>query len=327
MTSIMWFRRDLRLRDNPALRAAADNGPVLGLFVIDPSLVAQRRACETRLAGCVPPLAGRVDRRSAVRPPRQAVLGRAPDGRAGGGRTGARDQRLHPYGRARDRAVGGAALPDEVDGVATGTPYAVAPGTITNGSGSPTRCSRRSARPGAATAGTTRRRRHATLRGCRPTTTSGSTRCSTRRCATHLTGCPTPGEDAARRRLRSFLDRDVDEYDDARDDPGADRTSRLSPYLKYGVLHPRQLLADTAGRRSGGAPTFETELAWRDFYADVLFHRPDSAWHDLNPVAGLAYDEPADAIEAWKRGAPASRSSTPGCGSCSARAGCTTGCG
>ena len=38
MTSIMWFRRDLRLRDNPALRAAAADGPVLGLFVLDPVL-------------------------------------------------------------------------------------------------------------------------------------------------------------------------------------------------------------------------------------------------------------------------------------------------
>ena len=38
MTSIMWFRRDLRLRDHPALRAAAAEGPVLGLFVLDPAL-------------------------------------------------------------------------------------------------------------------------------------------------------------------------------------------------------------------------------------------------------------------------------------------------
>ena len=38
MASIMWFRRDLRLRDNPALRAAAGSGEVLGLFVLDPVL-------------------------------------------------------------------------------------------------------------------------------------------------------------------------------------------------------------------------------------------------------------------------------------------------
>jgi deoxyribodipyrimidine photolyase len=114
---------------------------------------------------------------------------------------------------------------------------------------------------------------------------------------------PTPGEDAAWRRVRSFLEHDVDAYDRLRDDPGADRTSRLSPYLKYGVLHPRQVLAKTAAKRSTGATTFETELAWRDFYADVLYQSPDSAWHDLNRVPGLTYDEPDDAIEAWKQGA------------------------
>ena len=131
------------------------------------------------------------------------------------------------------------------------------------------------------------------------------------------------------RRFRSFLERDVDDYDTARDDPGADRTSRLSPYLKYGVLHPRQLLAETAGHaRSAGATTFETELAWRDFYADVLFHHPDSAWSDLNRVPGLTYDEPATTrSRRGSRARPASRSSTRGCASCSPRAGCTTGCG
>ena len=60
----------------------------------------------------------------------------------------------------------------------------------------------------------------------------------------------TPGEDAACAATAAFLDRDVDDYGEARNDPSADRTSRLSPYLKYGVLHPRQLLADTAGKRS-----------------------------------------------------------------------------
>ena len=38
MASVMWFRRDLRLGDNPALLAAVDDGPVLPLFVLDPAL-------------------------------------------------------------------------------------------------------------------------------------------------------------------------------------------------------------------------------------------------------------------------------------------------
>ena len=113
---------------------------------------------------------------------------------------------------------------------------------------------------------------------------------------------PTAGEDAALRRWRSFLERDLDEYDEMRDEPGADRTSRVSPYLKLGVLHPRQLLADLSDRRSQGAASYENEIAWREFYADVLFTNPASAWADLRPVAGLTYDEPADAIEAWKTG-------------------------
>ena len=37
-SSVMWFRRDLRVRDNPALLAALEEGPVTGLFVLDPAL-------------------------------------------------------------------------------------------------------------------------------------------------------------------------------------------------------------------------------------------------------------------------------------------------
>jgi deoxyribodipyrimidine photo-lyase len=82
-----------------------------------------------------------------------------------------------------------------------------------------------------------------------------------------------------------------------------DGTSRLSPYLKLGVLHPRTLLADLAGRREKGARVFETELAWREFYADVLWHHPASAWHDLRPeLRGLRYDDAGERFDAWRAG-------------------------
>ena len=51
----------------------------------------------------------------------------------------------------------------------------------------------------------------------------------------------------------------------------------MSVHLKYGTLHPRTLLADLAQQSGEGAETMRSELAWRDFYADVLWHRPDSA--------------------------------------------------
>src|SRR5689334_5664751 len=136
MTAIMWFRRDLRLRDHPALRAAAEGGDVLGLFVLDRALwagagparrawlSASLRALDESMGGrlCV-----RLGSASSV-VPRMAEEVEA--------------EQLHvtreftPYALARDRAVVDA-LPGHVEGVATGTPYAVAPGTIVNGSGAP----------------------------------------------------------------------------------------------------------------------------------------------------------------------------------------------
>ena len=78
----------------------------------------------------------------------------------------------------------------------------------------------------------------------------------------------------------------------------------MSAYLKFGVVHPRTLLADLAehAERAGpGAARFETELAWREFYADVLARNPHSTTADLNHVE-LAYDEPGSAFERWREG-------------------------
>ena len=121
--------------------------------------------------------------------------------------------------RARDRAVV-EALPDGVEGVATG--YAVRRGA---GPG-PQRL--RQALQGVhallqglaqRTAGTTRCPPRATSSGCRPTATSGSRRCSTRRCARHPTGCRHPARTPRGGAAAAFLDGDVDDYDDAAQRP------------------------------------------------------------------------------------------------------------
>ena len=52
----------------------------------------------------------------------------------------------------------------------------------------------------------------------------------------------------------------------------------MSAALKYGEIHPRTMLADIAARSKGrtpGADTYVTELIWREFYADVLWHHPE----------------------------------------------------
>jgi deoxyribodipyrimidine photo-lyase len=122
---------------------------------------------------------------------------------------------------------------------------------------------------------------------------------------------PAAGEAAAAAAWERFRDERLPGYADGRDRPGTNGTSRMSAYLKYGCIHPRTLLADLAGGRSAGddresADRYATELAWRDFYADVLWHRPDSAREYLKPeLQAMGYDSGPDAeelVRAWEEG-------------------------
>ncbi|NTW39094.1 MAG: deoxyribodipyrimidine photo-lyase, partial [Cellulomonadaceae bacterium] len=127
-----------------------------------------------------------------------------------------------------------------------------------------------------------------------------------------VTGPLPIGEDAARSRWATFLDEGLETYGDRRDRPDLDGTSGLSAQLKYGTVHPRTLLADVAAHpaaRSAGATTFVNEIAWREFYADVLWHHPASAWTDLRPDLGaMQYADPltdaatATLVDAWREG-------------------------
>jgi deoxyribodipyrimidine photo-lyase len=116
-------------------------------------------------------------------------------------------------------------------------------------------------------------------------------------------GCTPPraGEQAALDAWASFRDQRLADYSDGRDIPGGDGASSMSTYLKWGEIHPRTLLADLD--RSAAATAYRRELAWREFYADVLWHQPESARRDLREeFAELEYDEPDDRFEAWTQG-------------------------
>ena len=76
---------------------------------------------------------------------------------------------------------------------------------------------------------------------------------------------PEAGEEAAARRWQEFLDERLDAYAEDRDRPDHHGTSQLSAPLKWGELHPRTILEDLSSERSAGAETFRTEFAWREF--------------------------------------------------------------
>ena len=307
MTSLLWLRRDLRRRDHPALlaaREAAGDGELVVAFVVDPRLwdgggaarrawlAATLRATDEAFEGAltlvhgdprrvVPELAARVGA-SSVHVSRETT----------------------PAGRRRDEVVTDRLREAGVEWVETGTPYAVGPGLVTNGTGEPykvftpfAKAWRAHGWPDPAPTPA-----HLPLRHAR-NDADATAALAAALAAPGLPALPEAGEEAALRRWRSFRESALADYADDRNRPDLDGTSRLSPYLKLGVLHPRTLLADLAGERGKGAYTYANELAWREFYADVLWHQPRTAWHDLRPeMSRMRYDEPDDAIEAWKEG-------------------------
>jgi deoxyribodipyrimidine photo-lyase len=294
--SVVWFRRDLRLHDHPAVAAAA-GGPVAGLFVIDPRLWgpagAARRAF---LAGCLRRLHEGTGGRLVVRYGDPAEVVPAVAREAGAAEVVVTDD-FGPYGQARDDAVEQALARETARLRRIGSPYAVAPGLVTKADGEPYRVY------------------SAFYRAWRrigwpvPEEAVDVDWVDVAGDALPVVdpvpaGLPPAGEAAAHEALDRFLAEDLEHYAANRNAPAADATSRLSPYLKWGCLHPRQVLVHLGEGR--GPEAFRREIAWREFYADVLFHAPDSARQSLRPeMRRLRADTGADAdrrFEAWVEG-------------------------
>ncbi len=109
------------------------------------------------------------------------------------------------------------------------------------------------------------------------------------------------GEINAIATLERFLAGRVENYSENRNRADLGGTSHLSHALSHGEIHPRTILARVPD--GPDAEVFKKEIAWREFYADVLFQRPDSVTEYLDPkFARMRYDEPTDKFEAWKRG-------------------------
>jgi deoxyribodipyrimidine photo-lyase len=110
---------------------------------------------------------------------------------------------------------------------------------------------------------------------------------------------PRGGETAGRRRLSAWLRGGVARYEAGHDDLEADATSRLSPYLHFGCISP--LEAAARAEELPGAEPFVRQLAWRDFFHQLLAARPETAHEDMRPRARRWRDD-GEALEAWKRG-------------------------
>ncbi|MGD8907844.1 MAG: deoxyribodipyrimidine photo-lyase [Chromatiales bacterium] len=118
------------------------------------------------------------------------------------------------------------------------------------------------------------------------------------------------GETGALEQLHRFLQQRIDDYDSTRDLPGIQGTSRLSPHLHFGEIGPRQILhalrSTLAGEASTGAESFLRELGWREFAHHLLYHFPQTDQAPLNPKFkafpwAWAAQLP-EALRAWQQG-------------------------
>jgi deoxyribodipyrimidine photo-lyase len=290
MPALMWFRRDLRLADNPAWSAATrSHDEVVALFVIDPALWRPGSIRTSLLAGHLEALDGALAERGG----RLRIEHGDPEtvvphfaGRAGVDAVYLNED-YTPYATRRDAAVEAAVAMERFSGLVIHPP-----GDVLTAAGTPPKVF------------TPYHRRWAEEPwGLWPT--PGDARIA----ADAGIGLPDgdtapliePGEAAAQARLAEFMDR-VDGYPEERDRPDLDTTSRLSSDLHFGTLDPRRVRHEV-GEATAARAAFVRQLAWRDFYLQVMFHNPASLDHELRPdYAGIAWrNDPAE-LTAWQEG-------------------------
>ena len=119
----------------------------------------------------------------------------------------------------------------------------------------------------------------------------------------------TPGERGARRALRRFLRDGLPGYAEGRDRPDLDLTSHLSPHLRFGEISPRRILIEldkavaANPHLMASAAKFRAELAWREFSYNLLHQQP--RLHEINfrnDFDAFPWRDDKDALRAWRCG-------------------------
>ncbi len=314
--AILWFRRDLRLHDHPALTAAvAEADEVVPLFVLDDRLLMGRWASANRAwfmrESLVVLAAGLAERGASLRVVRGQPEDVVPElAREIGATDVYLTREAAPYGRARDRAVTAAAGARGIAVHAKHGQYVHEPAELATRDGRPF-----------AVYGAFRRAWDATpRRAVLPAPTRIPSRNANGRSRPDVipdlgpptadrTLIPAPGEAAARGRLARWAGRadagvsaPVDDYAGARNGLALDGTSRLSQDLRFGLLSPVEV-ADRVDGPGDGRRVFLAELAWREFYAHVLWHHPGVLREPLQAgLAGLPYRDDPEGLRAWTDG-------------------------
>ncbi|WP_253189142.1 deoxyribodipyrimidine photo-lyase [Brevundimonas sp. LM2] len=314
---ILWFRRDLRLADNPALdQAHATGRSVVPVYIHDEGkgLRAQGGASLWWLDRSLPALAASLQERGAT------LILRRGDSEAELRRliaeTGAdavfMNRLFEPDAWSRDADIAHALEGDGVECRGFNGKLLARPGSLLNGSGGPykvftpfMKALRAQAELPAHTTGPR------DLAGT-PALASDDLK-AWRLSPTNPDWSKgfdwTPGERGAAEALKGFVAGGLSDYAAGRDRPSVAATSRLSPHLHFGEISPWQAwraardAADAGKVPSNEADKFIAELIWRDFSAHLLHHFPTLPEKAFRPeFDALPWREDAPGFAAWTRG-------------------------
>ncbi len=323
-TTIVWFRQDLRLQDNPALQAAvARGGAVVPVYIADDGGEgawapggASRWWLHHSLAALDEGLRERGSRLALRRGASDAVL------RELLGETGADavywNRRYEPAAVARDAAIKATLGANGVEVKSFNGALLNEPHAIANKQGKPFQVF------------TPYWRHCLTIPVAPPTKLAAGALIGPGKWPRVMTLAELellprrgwadgwgkiwqPGEVGAAKRLARFVASAMDDYDDARNLPDRDGTSQLSPALHFGELSPRQVWAAVKARAkasgvfppSNGARVFLSEIGWREFAYHLLFRFPQTPVAPLREeFARFAWADDAGDVKlrAWQRG-------------------------
>ena len=306
MTSLLWLRRDLRLHDHPALEAARRDDRMIPVFCFDDGLLAGRHASGPRtqfLLECLKEL----DQALRGRGSRLFVRHGPPERELATLAAQANADTLHlsvdvgPFARRRQSEVKRALEGTSVEVVPHPGLFAVdALEPIRTGSGAPYTVFTPFYRNWL---GQARREVTGAPRSLPPTGRRAAAGTLPTLAALRLRQeVPEPmpgGERAARAALRRFLGGPVDDYADGHDLLTGRSISRLSPYLHFGCVSPREIEEQLG--RGAGAEAFRRQLCWRDFYAHVLGHHPANTTHEFQERyrGTLRFSRAQSRFDAW----------------------------
>ncbi len=308
--AIIWFRRDLRLADNPALAAAAAADEVVPVFCFERGLYSGRHASANRNAYLLASLRELDDRlrragsRLHYRSGDPAVV--IPELAKECGSRAVHVNREHTvHGRARDRRVERALAAEDV--TLTGHPgiSCAEVATIVTGAGDPFRvfspfhrawsnAPRRDVAP--------RPRKLATPAGIAIGTPPAERTLGVDAAAKRIAAEAGPGEAAGRRLMHAAVAA-ASGYERIRDLPGEDATTHLSPPLHFGTVSARELEALLGELRSQGAAALRRQIAWRDFWLSVIRAFPDNRSEEYDErFRGMPWRDDPESLQAWKEG-------------------------